>query len=55
MKTKSKDIGAKKELTKFDYFKYFEENKEDMKPISHQQFIETILKSRAEKLKQSIS
>ena len=55
MKTISKAIGAKKENKKFDYFAYFAEHKDKGRVITHAEFVESILKSRAEKSKQNLS
>jgi hypothetical protein len=54
MKTISKAIGGIKENKKFDYFAYFAKHKDEGRVITHAEFVESILKSRAEKSKQQV-
>jgi hypothetical protein len=50
MKATSKITGAVEDK-KFDYFKYFEENKQKVKPKTYKKFLVSIEKERTKKLK----
>jgi glutamate synthase domain-containing protein 3 len=49
MKATSKITGAVRENNKFDYFKYFEENKHKVKPKTYREFLISIEKERTKK------